>query len=102
MGDSADPAPEAEVVVRDSVHFLCQRCVSRGVRPLDCSLRVSGSLYNLHTDTITQLLPLNRAPVKAGGRHGYFQLACFSGQVVQARWKNIRRFAISEPPLSED
>ena len=68
MGDRADPAPEAEVVVRDSVHFLCQRCVSRGVRPLDCSLRVSGSLYNLDTNTITQLLPLNRVPVKARGQ----------------------------------
>ena len=76
MGDPADPAPEAEVVVRtDSVHFLCQRCVSRGVRPLDCSLRVSGILYNLDTDTMTQLLPLNRAPVKARGRHGYFQFS---------------------------
>ena len=57
MGDPADPAPEAEVVVRHSVHFLCQRCISRGVRPLDCSLRVSGSLYNLHTHTITQPAP---------------------------------------------
>ena len=75
MGDPADPAPEAEVVARDSVHFLCQRCVSRGVRPLDCSLRVSGSLYNLDTDTITQLLPINRAPVKARGQTWIFSIS---------------------------
>ena len=75
MGDTADPAPEAEGVVRHSVHFLCQRCISRGVRPLDCSLRVSGSLYNLHTHTITQLLPLNRAPVKARGQTWIFSIS---------------------------
>ena len=81
MGDPAAPAPEAEVAVRtDSVHFLCQRCVSRGVRPLDCSLRVSGSLYNLDTDTMTELLPLNRAPVKARGQTWIFSIFSLSKQ----------------------
>ena len=68
MGDPADPAPEAEVVVRHSVHFLCRHCVriryfSKNVilskksllKKVDSNIMIHTMMHYMILDTFLQL-----------------------------------------------